>query len=105
MLKPRGQGQGGSGCSGRERPAGSDYELAGLNADAARRRYRRANLDCGAHRAQGVVLVRDRQAEESHEQVAHDLLDAGAVTAEHARRDVERARDGSTLGFGIRLSW
>ncbi len=44
------------------------------------------DVQCGARRAQRVVLVRDRDAERGHDRVARVLLDRPAVPRDRAAR-------------------
>ena len=74
--------------SGAER----DERLAGRDPDAdlelAVRRERVADRERRAHGALGIVLVRDRRAEDGHHRVADELLDGAAEALElgaHAR--------------------
>ena len=74
----------------------ADEHLAGVHADAHLQvdahpsrevRERALHLQPAAHRPLGIVLVRDRRAEDRHELVADDLVDAAPVG-----RDVGRER-------------
>ena len=62
---------------------GSRHDLARVHADAglhADRRQRVAHLGCGSKRAQRIVLVQHRHAENGHHRVADELLDGPAMT-------------------------
>lgn len=46
-----------------------------------------AELDGGPHRPQGVVVVRNRSAEDSHDDVADEPLHGATVVLEHSSDD------------------
>jgi hypothetical protein len=52
-------------------------------------------------RAVGVVLVRDRGAEERHDAVAEELVDRALVTVDRLEHDLERPVDDRVDVFGI----
>ena len=71
--------------AGDERVALAGDHLAGVDADPRLQPERGdggAHLPGGPHRAQGVVLVGDRDAEHGHDGVADELLDRAAVPLE-----------------------
>ena len=79
------------------RGAERDRRLAGQDAGArldavAQARHRVDQLERGADRALGVVLVRDRRAPDGHDRVADELLDRAAVALDDLAREVEVAR-------------
>ena len=73
-----------------------DGGLTGEHARARReirvdRGHGRDEVECGAHRALGVVLVRDRCAPDGHHRVADELLERAAVALDDLTSDVEVA--------------
>ena len=86
LLKSRRRRERRSRCFDRPRVTGSDHELPGLDPDAARGCRRILQLHGGAHGAHGVVLVRDRETEESYEQVADDFFHPTAMAVKDAGR-------------------
>ena len=92
----------------------SDQDLAGVDADShpdpgasgkARRAdevsQRRLHAQCGAHGAFGVVLVRDRCAEQGEDPVAEDLVDPAAERGDVVDEQLEARVDQPLDGFGI----
>ena len=80
----------------------ADEHLAGVHADAqvdvdavlfAHLREPLLHPQRGAHRALGVVLVRDRRAEERDERVADDLVDLAAEGGDLGGEPLEAAVD------------
>ena len=72
---------------------GSDLDSEGMD--------RRDELERGAHRTLGVVLLRDRRAPERHHGVADELLDAAAVALDHVPRRLEVAREELARLLGV----
>ena len=66
------------------------------------RGHGRDELECGAHRALGVVLVRDRRAPDGHHRVADELLERAAVALDDLTSDVEVA--GQELARVLRVA-
>ena len=83
------------GIAGDERLAlSADDDLAGVDADPSLEpvlRDRGAHLRGGPNRAQGVVLVRDRDPEHGHHRVADELLDRAAVALDDRAEILEVA--------------
>ncbi|HET9669827.1 MAG TPA: hypothetical protein VFQ93_09485 [Casimicrobiaceae bacterium] len=59
------------------------------------------HVECGAQRPLGVVLVRDRRAEEPHDRVADELVDDSSVRLDDRHQSVEAAVDEAAHPFGI----
>ena len=62
--------------------------------------HRRLHAEPGADRALGVVLVRDRRAEERHHVVADVLVDGAAVALNLLPEPEQRAVDERLHGLG-----
>jgi hypothetical protein len=90
-----------------------DDRLAGGHADAdaqlagrillVERFDRGEDRQCCAHRALGVVPVRDRSAEQRDHGVADELLDAAAVLLEHVPQPLVVRLEQREHVFGIEL--
>ena len=88
-----------------------DRRLAGEHADArlepgrpdlgAERLDRRDEVERGAHRALGVVLLRDRCAPHGHHRVADELLDGSAVALDQPAGALEVARQQVAHVLGV----
>ena len=87
------------------RTGSGDDDVAGLNTRpqsmphplacrhvGVQRMHRRPHIERGAYRAQAVVFVRDRKAEERDQLVAQGLLDTRAVTLENFGCDASGPR-------------
>ena len=102
LLEPRRDVHG---VAGDETLARARDDLAGVDADArlhAERRQRVAHLVRGSQRAQRVVLVQHRHAEDGHHRVADELLDRAAVALDDRLHPVEVAREQRAQRLGIR---
>jgi hypothetical protein len=62
-----------------------------------------AQLNGGAHRAQRVIFVKQRNAEDRHDGVADELLDRATVALQDRSGGREVARQGATHRFRIEL--
>ena len=60
-----------------------------------------AHLDRGAHGAERVVLVHDRDAEDGHHGVADELLDAAAMALHDRLHPLEVACEERAQAFGV----
>ena len=82
LLKPGGHVDG---VPGHKRVTRTRDDLAGVDTNPrlqAQLRHSRPHLPCRADRPQGIVLMRDRHAENSHDRIADKLLHRSTVALE-----------------------
>ncbi len=84
--------------------ARAGHDLAGLDPDPGLKlevAHRVEDLERGANRALGVVLVRLRHAECGHDRVAGEFLDGAAVRLDTAGHLVEESRHAPAHDLGV----
>ena len=114
-LQSGGRIDGVSGCGRMQRAMGGDHNLSRLDAYSDResdpsipldllvqRLQGPAQLDCGPHRPQRVILMGDGDAEQANQHVADQFLDGRTVAPEHAGGQVDGAHDDPPMGFRVR---
>jgi hypothetical protein len=89
--------------TGFETDAGGKFRLAGTRVLAVELSQCTLDCECRAHRALGIVLVRNRIAEQRHQPVAELLGDMAAHLRHRRRRGVEIRADEIAPLLGIEL--